>query len=390
MRFASFSIRNFKSLLDFKIDLQPCTVLIGLNGSGKSTVLQAIDFICHLVSPDGPTAWINARGWELGDLFCKLDGGKHTSKNIDFEVILIDEDRQYKWSGSFNRKSLACTVEAITRLSDGMELLAIRENSIIEGGSKTPLNFTYRGSVLASFKLGDSPEHNVIKKICDFLKHTRSLELLSPAQMRKRVRGGAQDVGIGGERLSAYLHNLPMPQREKIRKALTDNYFPQLKDFQTSAMKGGGKRLSIHEYFANRATLTTDAGHVNDGMLRILAIVTETLFSKECVLIDEIEDGLNPELIQSLMKYLTESSSPQIIATTHSPLILNFLPDETARTSVQLIYKNLKGETAATPFFGLAKTKQRLGILGPGEVMVDVSLAEMSRLASESGGSNNG
>ena len=45
-------IDNFKALNDFSIKLHPLTVLIGSNGSGKSTVLQAIDLVCSLVKMD--------------------------------------------------------------------------------------------------------------------------------------------------------------------------------------------------------------------------------------------------------------------------------------------------------------------------------------------------
>ena len=384
MRFARFSIQNFKSLLDFKINLRPCTVLIGLNGSGKSTVLQAMDFVCHLVSPDGLKPWLDARDWQLSDLYCKLDGGKHSSRNIDFVVLMEGKGDRYEWSGSFNRSKKFCTTESVKRQSDGKELLAVRDSHIVEDETKTPLTIGYQGSVLGAYKLGESGEHAILKDIVAFIRQTRSLELLSPVQMRKRVRGTAQDVGIGGERLSAYLHSLPSPRQMELRLALHDNYFPQLQSILTRAMKGGGKRLLVLEKFPEaRSPLITDASHVNDGMLRLLAIMAETLFNKGCVLVDEIEDGFNPELMQSLVEYLTETSPAQAVVTTHSPLMLNFLSDETARESVQLVYKNARGETASVPFFSLAKTKLRLGVLGPGEVMVDVSLAEMSQLAAQ-------
>ncbi|MGW3469471.1 AAA family ATPase [Saccharopolyspora sp. NPDC000995] len=35
-------IRNFKCFLDAEFDLRPLTMLTGLNGSGKSTVVQAL------------------------------------------------------------------------------------------------------------------------------------------------------------------------------------------------------------------------------------------------------------------------------------------------------------------------------------------------------------
>lgn len=46
--FQSVSIKNFKSLRDVSVDLEPFTVFVGPNGSGKSSVLQAIDLLCRV------------------------------------------------------------------------------------------------------------------------------------------------------------------------------------------------------------------------------------------------------------------------------------------------------------------------------------------------------
>jgi AAA15 family ATPase/GTPase len=45
-----FYIDNFKSLVNFELDLAKFTCLIGLNGAGKSTVLQALDFTSAVMS----------------------------------------------------------------------------------------------------------------------------------------------------------------------------------------------------------------------------------------------------------------------------------------------------------------------------------------------------
>lgn len=42
---SELSIKNFKSILDIKIKLKPLTVLVGANGSGKSNLIKAIEFI---------------------------------------------------------------------------------------------------------------------------------------------------------------------------------------------------------------------------------------------------------------------------------------------------------------------------------------------------------
>ncbi len=40
-------MRNFKCLRDISIDLEPFTMFVGANGSGKSSILQALDLLCR-------------------------------------------------------------------------------------------------------------------------------------------------------------------------------------------------------------------------------------------------------------------------------------------------------------------------------------------------------
>ena len=64
-------IKNFKSLGNLSLNLGHFTCLVGMNGSGKTTVLQVIDFISQVllgrVEP-----WLSARGWTVQDLNCRL------------------------------------------------------------------------------------------------------------------------------------------------------------------------------------------------------------------------------------------------------------------------------------------------------------------------------
>jgi len=69
---------NFKSLIDFSFppqkDLQGIpafSCLVGLNGCGKSTILQAFDFLAQL--PQGRIdSWLETRGWKHEELTSKF------------------------------------------------------------------------------------------------------------------------------------------------------------------------------------------------------------------------------------------------------------------------------------------------------------------------------
>ena len=76
-------IDNFKSLVDFRVRFTKFSCLVGLNGAGKSTVLQAMDFLSQLMRGD-LDSWLSERSWAKADLNSKLSA----RLNIEFEVTL--------------------------------------------------------------------------------------------------------------------------------------------------------------------------------------------------------------------------------------------------------------------------------------------------------------
>lgn len=109
MRISHLRVYNFKSLVDFNLPLAKFNCLVGLNGSGKSTVLQFFDFLSQQVQGDLDD-WLKKRQWEASDINSKLT----RKNNIDFEACLLhNEGFEIKRSASFNRTTLRCTAERI-------------------------------------------------------------------------------------------------------------------------------------------------------------------------------------------------------------------------------------------------------------------------------------
>ena len=112
---------------------------------------------------------------------------------------------------------------------------------------------------------------------------------------------------------------------------------------------------------------------------RVIAILAQAYSRHKVLLFDEIENGVNPELVEKLVKSLIGLGAigKQVIVTTHSPMILNYIPDEVAREAVILLYKPADGRTRCVRFFDLPETQFKLRALGPGEVFVDTKLEEL-------------
>ena len=67
-------------------------------------------------------------------------------------------------------------------------------------------------------------------------------------------------------------------------------------------------------------------------------------------------------------------SPQQLLVTTHSPLLLNYLPDDVARRAVLLAYKTPAGETRIRRFFDVPRMATKLQGMGPGDALVDTDL----------------
>lgn len=383
VRLQRISIDNFKSLVGFDMDLAKFTCLVGLNGAGKSTILQALDFLSQQVKGD-LSGWLKNREWAAIDLKSKLS----KSSNVSFEVVFDLSGRHALWRGSFNRTLLRCTQETLEiadstllKVDDGRYLVSELVN---EGESRFlaqgEITFEYQGSLLSQLK--ESVLNEDLRVFKHFVAGITSLDALSPQHLRRRSRESDGSLGFAGEKLSAFLHQLPESAQQRLFELLQGRY-PQLHGLELSALRAGWKALGIVEEYAG-LRFSTEARHINDGMLRLMAILAETLSAHEFMLFDEIENGINPELIEFLLDYLV-GAPQQIMVTTHSPMILNYLDDDVARRGVQLIYKTPEGKTRAIPFFSIPSVAEKLTVLGPGEVFVDTDLVrlpeEIARLA---------
>lgn len=382
----SISIDNFKSLVSFKLELSKFTCLVGLNGAGKSTVLQAMDFLSQLMSGDLDD-WLKQRQWDSADINSKL-----TSKsNIDFEVVVSnDAFGDLTWSGSINRKSLHCTKERVEidntvylRVDDAYcSITKLRSISnfpeqlsdfeVSSTPERFPIVFEYQGSILSQLK--ETQINPVLLALKESIAEIRSLDLLSPELLRSRTKSAEGRLGLGGQKLSAFIHESGKSVKEKLKNELMGVY-SQLDLIETKSLRSGWKQLEITEKFGNQKLKTT-ARHMNDGMLRLMAVLAQLEAGSEFLLFDEIENGINPELIEYLIDHLVNADH-QILVTTHSPMILNFLDDDIAKKGVTYLYKSEKGHTKSVRLFDIPSMAKKLDFMGPGEVFIDTDLTNL-------------
>ncbi len=371
----SLTIRNFKSIADLNINFEKFTCLVGLNGAGKSSLLQALDLASHLMKGD-VEAWLQRRNWDAQDLHSKLT----TASNIlIFITVQLETGQRLKWKAAFNRHSLSCTREEVIDLQTQKTIFnSFKGRYSVDGTESSKINFNFEGSLLSHLKKEILTDN--LLALREKITSIRSFELLSPHLMRSASRDSCTDIGAGGEKLASFLHSMKGPARDTL-VSLLRKFYPAVIDFKTVQKKAGWKQLFVIEKFNDRL-FEIEAKHINDGLLRILAILAQTGSGQTMVLFDEIENGINPEIVEILVSLLQEAPQ-QILVTTHSPLILNYLTDEIAEKAVQFIFRSSAGGTKATPLFSIDRIKEKLCYMGPGEAFVDTSLTQLATECAE-------
>lgn len=371
-------ISNFKSLKEFNLDFSKFTCLIGLNSSGKSTILQGIDFISQQMNGN-ISQWLKDRNREPNELTFKLE----KKRLIEGMVTFLHDENYYIWSFLFNPTLKKCTYEKIYAYDKNIKnekvifsvdnskyriIKNLEKNEKLEGD----IIQDYEGSFLANLKselLSDS-----LIEFKEYLKNIYSLDLLAPQELRKRSRTGSK-LGLSGENLSAYLKTFTEEQKNNLLNQLKKCY-KNLESFDIKKSKGGWARLELIERFGKNGKLVNEGKYLNDGVLRLIAILAQIQSEQSFLLFDEIENGINSELIEFLLDTLINSNH-QVMITTHSPMILNYIEDEIAIDSVNYIYKTEEGFTKSIPFFSIPSMKEKLELMGPGEVYVDTNLSDL-------------
>lgn len=312
MRIASLTMRDFRGFVDATLDLdRPLTVLCGVNGSGKSTALQACLFALSCVLDGaGELAWIHfpedtdihSGAERLSVMATFVNGAVRRDVTVDHQR----GDRHPPGLGLHRANLAAGGVPLIAVFYDASRaVLAAREAfAVPKESAEDPHSaddalvageLKFR-SLFKWFKAREDVENELKVSRADL-----SLEDSQLAAVRRAIAGMLP--GFSGLRIQRD------PLHMVIRKGSLPLVLDQLSD---------GERLLL--------ALTAD-------LARRLAIATEdgsdALLGEGVVLIDEIELHLHPGWQRSVLADLRRTfPNCQFIVTTHSAQVLSEVPTD--------------------------------------------------------------
>jgi predicted ATPase len=336
----SLRLRNFKSFADAQAPFAPLTLLVGANASGKSNVLDALRLLKGLGAENllleevlaGTAGWTGIRG------------GIHEAVRAGAEAFVLETSwRLEPEKPGYPVLLLEHLIECAVTPSP-----LIRHEKLLEVGKHKPLfeiskkeasrrSYLY---VQADFgrMLRESGGVIGVRPLFQELEEIRLLDVV-PSAMRGYVPQKMRELGENGENLSAILWQLcQAPEQKKdLVDWLSELCSPELADIEFSTTDEGDVMLRLVEADGSKVS----ARSLSDGTLRFLGelVALRTAPKGSIILLEELGRELHPSRVHLLIEYLesiTEERGIQVIATTHSPLVLEALGPETRGNVVAL------------------------------------------------------
>ncbi|MCC5635424.1 AAA family ATPase [Nostoc sp. CHAB 5844] len=359
-------LENWKSFRYAELPLDPLTVLIGTNASGKSNVVEALEFLQRIVSGEkvesalagdkilqsirGGVEWA-ARKPETNFTLSALVNG--VNDNTDYLYVMIIETQPFC-------KILQEFIVKYSYVEDKQENI-IKKNLLISWNEKelennytgidvrkkyddysyrvTLADTIYSQSILRQIDGILDNDENI--NVYDFLRDTlENVFILNPIPSTMRQYSRLSDrMESDASNIAGVLAALPDEQKFEVESTLS-TYIKELPEgdikkvwaekvgrFGTDAM------LYCQEEWKHGHITEIDVRSMSDGTLRFLAILTALLTRPEGsqIVIEEIDNGLHPSRAELLVRILREIGSKRnidILLTTHNPALLDALGPE--------------------------------------------------------------
>lgn len=332
-RFGGISIRGFRRLREVHLDLRPLSVMIGANGTGKTSMLDVLTLLAS--SAQGG---LSSALSELSGLPNILTNG--VAQQLDFRITCeVTGHAALEYGLSFRPRGIAYAIseEILTQQRPNLPrpFLHIDSHDAVvkyfdpEKAGLSPPTWEHNPletSLSQVPKMFQEPEEFRRRLASSTFYHVLNVDPRSPIRLPQTM-GPAKLPGKNGEDLVSCLFYLRETDRNRF-EAIEDTLkaaFPRFERLEFPPVAAGTLALGWRERGVSQPLY---AHQLSEGTLRFLWL-TALLQSPgltALTLLDEPEVSLHPELLSLLADQLREASNrTQIVVATHSDTLIRFL-----------------------------------------------------------------
>lgn len=360
MKLKRARIENFKGVRDVDIDfthgdgVRPLTALVGDNGSGKTTVLQAIALTLSLATRrtrrTGNFAWHGFLADRVGSL-----GDTRVELTLAFDDVEIQRVQALfgAWKASRPPEFLQ-EARIVEPSALGEVTLSLRPSFAVESPQGFAATLQFLGRYYIKTVLPRHPDSRAMyRDVGDVFWFDQMRNLGSSLDESGRgdpAREAWSESGLARESWSAGVeqlreelvgwwgyHTSPRkdPELDFLAKleASFDNIFPRTR-LAGIAPRGAADEQRAREFYFlfERDGRVYDLAELSSGEQAVFPLLREFVrleIRRSIVLIDELELHLHPPQQQALLGALRKLGPDcQYIITTHSPALEDAIPDD--------------------------------------------------------------
>lgn len=342
MKIKNIKLKNFRCFEELVIELnERCNVIVGVNGAGKSTILDALAISIGTYFAKIPTTY--SLPIQKEDVLRKSYlTGSIISTEYQFPVVISTEGiangKFIEWSRELNGLKNKTTVKNASNL---IEVGHIQQQNIQNGVTDTTLPiFAYYGTGRLYKKKNNRITKLGIKKSSRLDGYTDALSLGTNEKQLLRWFEDMTLIKIQEDREIPELKTVKTAIEKCFEignKDVTDvsiNYSVKSKDIEVSYRKNNEiEKLPLHMFSDGiRITLTMVADIATRMAKLNPQLLDNVLETPGVILIDEIDMHLHPSWQSRIITSLLETfTNIQIITTTHSPIVISNIKSEYLR-----------------------------------------------------------
>jgi predicted ATPase len=322
-------IKNFRGIGDETIELDRLSVLVGRNGAGKSSVVDALRFIRDAVTVGLDDAFVHRHGIVS---LRRWSPTRPYDIGIEIRVNEVAFSADYQFTlvslpdGGFKVKHESCVTRRGTRTfafdRDGDKLR-------VSGNRGQPTRQLDKSTLALPGLAIFSPD---LARLRGFLR-TLGFFAIFPNTLREPQKPSAQKILTEhGENLATVVRALKAQNPDAIDAIITalDNVVGGIRDIRVQQV-GGFLATELKHAMSAKHTAWFDLSQESDGTLRMLGLLVALYQGQRRFLaIEEPELTLHPGALSVLSDVLGEvANHGQLLITTQSPdLIARFPADQ--------------------------------------------------------------
>ncbi len=352
----SLSVKNFKSLVDVRVEFTPLNAIVGQNNTGKTSILKAVSAISK-VTQVGNIEEAFGSEWQTPN---ELISNGLPGLEMEFKGSFCHSNRIFEYSCAIHLPKKDGREAQINEEILNEKSFVTRDSNIVRRTSR----------VFDAIRAGMKNENYSLSD--EFTRGCRFVEIiqLNPQFLRNPLHGTFTKTGkVEGSNFSDLLMSLLLDDRARF-DALEKTFleiFPGIKALHLKSNSGGGQ---VFTEFILSGNNRVPARSMSDGVLMVLGLLTLLYADKErkIFLIEELETHFHISILEKVIQlfriFLEQNTDSQIIFTTHSPYLLNYLePSE-----VNVVHMNDKFQTQVKRFSEYSQAEQLSVSFGTGDI----------------------